>query len=470
MIGQEKNLLVEFLTYISKEDKEKLKLYINTSGKVKQVWDYSLNAARNKPLSKITLYDELKISHSHFDKICSELLQKCYNILVPERGLKLLSFLTTNTGWVKHLYAEINRQLKDISTLSQAEIKTFVYSCIEIHFSLAAIDRNEYVFKKIKQKFIELSPKNQQHNNLLLLTFKETTIEINSLLANAQFQGKEDQFYNKLKRLKPNFETTNPEICFEYFWLLIFLNQASLQFDNALLLIEEAKNILPLLLKDKKDLLHLKMAEILYQCSKFQDSYKVFSSLLKTNSETFPDIGYWYTKYLQICLITKNFDTAKWILDYKRKSRGEHFEKLISIRDIISFAKYYLLVGEYEEAFYFIRLGFTKNPKAKYFQYEIELRNLEAAYFYLSGNTQQALSFCKRNIIWLAHKGYNIKTSIYPKFFVVTKAIYNQNTLGKKIPKSAKSYWEELQLSNAAVYGILLNKINEIPLKNSKPN
>lgn len=470
MIGQEKNLLVEFLIFIQKEEKEKLKRHINTSGKVKQVWEYSLNAAQSKHLSKVKLYDELKISHSHFDKICSELLQKCYDVLVPERGLKLLSFLITNAGWIKHLYAEINRQLKDIFNLTQAEIKTFVYNCIEIHFSLAAIDRNEYVFKKIKQQFIELSPQNQQHNNLLLFTFKEITIEINSLLANAQFQGKEDQFFKKIKRLKPNFKTADSEITFEYFWLLIYLNQASFQFDNALLLIEEAKNILPLPLKDKKDLLHLKMAEILYQCSQFQDSYKAFSSLLKTNSETFPDIGYWYTKYFQICLITQNFDTAKWILDYKRKSRGEHFEKLIAIRDVISFAKYYLLAGEYEEAFCFIRLGFTKNPKAKYFQYEIELRNLEAAYFYLSGNTQQALCFCKRNIIWLANKGYNIKASIYPKFFVVTKAIYNQNTLGKKMSKNAKSYWEELQLSNAAVYGILLNKINEMPLKSSKPN
>lgn len=458
---QEKNLLVEFIKYISREEKEKLKLHLNTSGKVKQVWEYSLNAAQNKHLDKAKLFEKLKISHSHFDKITSELLQKCYDILFPERGLKLLTFLAANNGWGKHFYGEINRQLKEIGKLSETDVKNFIQQCIVLHFSISKIDRNEYIFKKLKSKFIELSPPELKQDNALWLAYKEVYLEIDHLFANSDTYDKAEFFDQKLSSLKPDFKTTSPEIIFEYFWTLIFAKQATSQHHQIFLLIDEAAEYLPKSATLEQDLLQLKKAETLYQCSRFQESYEAFSTLLKTNNEIYPRLGYWYTKYFQVCLITKHFDTAKWILDYKKSSRGANFEALIQVRDIISFAKYHILVGEYEQAFYFIRLGFIKNPKAKYFQYETELRMLEAAYFYLTGDTKQALTLCKRNIIWLNNNGYGVRTSIYPKFYVLFKAFYEQKTIGRSLKPREKLYLDNMLQSTAAVYGSILQRICE---------
>lgn len=454
-----KNLLAEFIAYLQPEHKRKLISNINTSGKVNTIWQNALKTSKSAILNKEKLLKELAITHSHFDKICSELLQKCYTILVPERGMKLIVFLTQHEAWNKHLYSEINHQLKHLSNTPKAEAYNFLKQCIAIHNNLSYISQNKYIFKKIEVLYLQLSP--QIENDKLWIAYKKIYSEINNVFAAATTNEKEEELNKKLNKLKPDFETVSSEVIFEYYWTAIFLKQAAMRFAEVLMLIDEVLLHISSSNKEMTALIRLKRAEVLYHHGVFEESYQEFQTLLKTNKETYPNLGYWYTKYLQISLITGHFETAKWILDYKRKSRGNHFEELIFPRDIISYAKYHILVGEYEKAFYFIRLGFAKNPKSKFFQYETELRMLETAYFYLSGNITYALYLCKKNIAWLHSKGYKSKSSIYPKFYLLLQSIFEMKTLKRNFKKHENEYYDEMLSGSAAVYGRILNLIKK---------
>jgi hypothetical protein len=147
------------------------------------------------------------------------------------------------------------------------------------------------------------------------------------------------------------------------------------------------------------------------------------------------------------------------MLGDKLKNLDDGQMQLMVPRDIFSFIKYFLFNGQYEEAFKFIQLGFEKNPKGKYFQYEIELRNLQTAYFFLSGKQEVAVQGCARHIKYLRFHGYGQNKSDYPYFYVLTRAIFDKKTGGGDLTAKEKQMLERYQRGSYAIYGRLLLKM-----------
>lgn len=455
------NQLIDFLIYLQPEEKQKLATSIKSSGKQAKVWQYALEKAQQGRYNKEEALKEINATDTHFEKMCSVLLSRCYTVLFPEGGLPLLRFLNSYMSYTRHFYMELNKQLKALSKMPKSEAKKFLKLCVSLHIDRPIAFRNETAFAKISKAYLSYTTPETKIEDRLFISCKEIWIEIDQAFASGKIDSKEIALNKRLKQLLPDFNKIGEDSIFEYYWTTIYLKHATFKYEEVVELINTA---LQLIRTSKANItqLRLKRAEAFYYVSRFEEAYKEFHDILYEKAdENIVNSGYFSTKFLQICLITGHFDKAKIMLDDIQRKAGVRFKELIAPRDIISFVKYHLLVGDYDKAIEYIRLGYEKNPRNKYFQYEIELRNLETAYFYLTNNELFAVQMCQKHIKFLRNHGYSVRDSLYAQYYVLIRLFYKVKYEQQQLFKKDWAMYEQFQTGSRAVYGRILKKIKE---------
>lgn len=454
------NLLYDFLRGLTEPDKRVLgAMYLD--GRSHQVWKLLMEQAVRFEFDRKKIEKQLQLSSAHFDKITSQLLSKCYEHLFKGDWEKLLSYLSMRSAYVKHFYHELKRQQIQIEkTQSKKEKIRFYKTTIDlIHYNMPIIHKNERVLEQMAKKYLAIE---RDKNSRLLMACKLLYVHIDKLFAAAKIIEQRAVVQKKIDGLGALPPSADAELTFAYYWLLIYFNNALEDFVASAAVSKEAL----LKLQPFTDVgigrmnvlrIELKLAELNYYLSNFEESFRMFNRLLKTaEAKANPDYSYNATKYLQVCLITGHLPEAKAILSERNTVTEKQLRAVILPRDIISFAKYYLFAGDLEKAFDYILLGFEKNPKGKYFQYEVELRHLQTAYFYLSNQKPLAVQVCNKHIKYLRSHGYGVKQSAFPYFYVLTKAMYNKRQQKKKLSKKENEMLQRYQLGSFGVYGKLL--------------
>ena len=449
------NLLFDFLKYIKEPYRKKIE-EIKLRGVMNEVWHLLLVQAEKDAYSRDKIEQELGISSSHFDKISSVLLSKCYQHLFANNILELLSFLSLRSAFVKNYYAELNRQIKVAEcSLDKSELANFYIANINfIHFNMPIIYKDKRVLKKLASKFLAIK---KDANSKLLISCKLMYIHIDTLFANGTIKSKEQEIRKKMDAWGGLPDNADEELTFAYYWLQLYFDNALENFANCMQLAKEAVLKLKKFSSKINDIqllrVELKISEMLYYHGQFDESFRNFEMWMKNeNAKALPDYNFYSTKYLQICLITGHLDQAKEIIAKMGDLQSDRVKQVLLPRDCISVAKYYLFSAQYEQAFTFIQLGFDKNPKGKYFQYEIELRNLQTAYFYLTNQQKLALQISTKHIKYLRSHGCGIRESNFPHFYVLVKAFCNKKALSDKELEMMHRY----QLGSYALYGRLL--------------
>lgn len=458
------NLLFDFLKNLQENERLKLKsLFLK--GRAKQVWEMLSKQASELKFDREKVETEIQISSAHFDKITSQLLSKCYEHLFDNDGLALLGFLSGRSSYAKHYYQEMKRQLSYAeANFSKKNLAVFYKTNISfIHFNMPIIHKDEDVLKMLAKKFLAVEKNKNAH---LLIECKLLYVHIDKLFAAAKIAEQATVVAKKIESLGKLPADADSELTFAYYWLKIYYYNAIENFAWSAVVSKDAINDLKKF-KDKANRMNLlrvelKLAELNYYLSNFEESFADFKRLLQTKeAKQNPDYNYITTKYFQVCLITNHLQEAEQIVEERKGFPHKQLRDVLLPRDIISFAKYYLFCGDYNQAFEYIQLGFEKNPKGKYFQYEIELRNLQTACFYLSGQKQLAVQMCKKHIKYLRNHGYGIKQSDFQYFYVLTKAMFDKSMRGKKISLKENEMLKRYQLGSYAVYGKLLLKMLE---------
>jgi len=438
-------------------------MQIAIKGRSAEVWQMLNGQVAQMQYDRGKIETKLGISSAHFDKITSQLLARCYECLFKDDWYELLSFLSERTAFVKHYYHELKRQQhKAEKTFSKKQLAEFYKANINfIHYKMPIIHKDEKVLEQLAKKFLAVE---KNKNARLLIECKLLYVQIDKLFAAAKIVTQSAVVYKKIEVLGKLPVGADAELTFAYYWLKIYYNNAIENFTESAAVSKEAVSALKKF-KDKTTRLNvlrveLKLAELNYYLSNFEESFIDFKRLLQTKeARQNPDYSYNSTKYLQVCLITNHLAEARQIVEERKNLPPRQLRELLLPRDIISLAKYYLFSGELEEAFYFIQLGFEKNPKGKYFQYEVELRNLQTAYFYLNNQKSLAVQMCNKHIKYLRSHGYGIKQSDFPFFYVITKAMYEKGKRGKKLSARENEMLERYQKGSYAVYGKLLLKM-----------
>lgn len=458
------SLLFDFLKHLSEEKKQKLKSLV-LKGRSAEVWLLLNKQIETMQYEREKIENTLSISSAHLDKITSQLLSKCYEHLFETNSIELLLFLSQHAAFVKHYYQEMKRQMSFAeANFTKKQLAEFYKANVNfIHFNMPIIHKDEEVLRMLADKYLAIE---KNRNSKMLIECKLMYVQIDKLFAAATIRGKAVQQKKKIEALGKLPNDANEELAFAYYWLRIYFNNAIEDFKESHTVTVEALSVLRKFKSEQNQIqilrIELKQAELLYYLSRFEESFQNFERWMKThNAKKIPDYPYYSTKYLQVCLITNHLEEAKNILAEKETLPLPHLKQALLPRDIISFAKYYLFAGLYDQAFDFIQLGFEKNPKGKYFQYEVELRNMQTAYFYLSNQKDIAVQMCAKHIKYLRSHGYSIRESNFPFFYVLTKAMYEKKKRGKKLSAKENEMLQRYQLGSYAVYGKLLLKMLE---------
>lgn len=461
------NLLFDFLKNLPDAELRIVK-FMQLKGTTGKVFDAMVTQAGKGTFDREAIQKQTGVSDSHFDKITSELLSKCYKTLFPNEGLDLLNFLSMRIAFNKHYYKELPRQLKRAEKLpGKAEKAVFYKGCIDHqHFNLPIMYKDIKVLTKLGENYIAMVPAAERKTATLIVQCRILFNKIDNLFAAATIKDTEGKFLEQLKKLGKPEDIEGHEPLFEYYWVRLYYYLAIEDFATAIEVTKEAIGQLSKWPHPQSALnilrLELKLSELYYFSNRFEDSFEKYRSVFAgPHADIIPERGYHTTKYVQICCITYHLKEAKAILDKMQTFYGDKLEQSLPVRDVFSFIKYYLFADEYDKAFEFLQLGFQKNPKARYFQYEIELRNLQVALFYLTGKKAMALQMCERNIKYLRSHGYSVKESNYPYFYILTRAIFEQSTTGRRFKAIEEEKMERYLRGSFGVYGRLLQKMQK---------
>jgi tetratricopeptide (TPR) repeat protein len=462
------NLLFDFLKNLPDAELRKVKA-MPLKGTTGKVFDAMVAQAAKGTFDREAIQKQTGVSDSHFDKITSELLSKCYKALFPAEGLDLLNFLSQRIAFNKHYYKELPRQLKHADKIADRKARAVFYKgCIDHHqFNLPIMYKDVKVLAKLGEKYITLVDASEKKNAKLIVQCRLLFNKIDNLFAAATIKDTEGKILQEFTKLGKPEDIKGHEPLFEYYWLKVYYYLAIEDFAEAIEVAKEAIAALHKWPHPQSALnilrLELKLSELYYFSNRFEESFEKYRSVFNgPHADIIPERGYHTTKYVQICCITYHLKEAKAILDKMRAFYGDKLQQSLPVRDVFSFIKYYLFAGEYDNAFEYLQLGFQKNPKARYFQYEIELRNLQVALFYLTGKRAMALQMCERNIKYLRSHGYSVKESNYPYFYILTRAIFEQSTTGRKFKAIEEEKMERYLRGSFGVYGRLLQKMQKV--------
>ena len=459
------NLLFDFLKNLGEPELARLAV-LKSRGNVQQVWQLINLQVKEGAFSKDKLLKDAGISAAHLDKITSELLAKCYETLFGDDKIALLDLLSLRLPYLKHFYSELTRQMKQVETELTPERRYHFYvACFDLmQANLPIAYRDEKVLKKLAAKSLSLFKGERKKHVALLVDCKLIINQTAKLFAAAEILAAKDTVEKKIDALGKLPETADEKLTFEYYWTKIYFYHAIEKFAECLELSYTAAATLKKFKSEVNTLqvmrIDLRAAELLYYLSKFEESFITYKNVMRSPLlAKIPERGYHTAKYLQVCLVTDNIKEAEEILTRRKKAAGDQLEKLLAPRDIFLFIKYYLFSGDYDDAFHFIQLGFEKNPKGQYFQYEVELRCLQTAYFFLTGQQEIAIEGCERHIKYLRSHGYGASKSDYPHFYILTKAIFDKKTSGQAFSVKQEKMLERYQKGSFALYGKLLNRM-----------
>ncbi|MCW5907529.1 MAG: hypothetical protein KIS94_06710 [Chitinophagales bacterium] len=464
------NLLFDFLQHLPQPELSKLQS-LSFKGTTGGVFKAMLQQSATGKFEREKIQKQFALSNSHFDKLTSELLSKCYKALYPEEGLPLLGFLSTRVVFNKHYYKELARQLRKLEQSgNKAALIELCKGCINhIHFNFPIMYKDSKVMQRLGRQYIAAVPQKQKAEVKFWVQCRVIYNQTDNLFAAAQMHVQGKKVFSAIEKLGKPQNIKSHELLFEYYWVLLYYYMAMENFPKGIEIAQEAIARLQKLPHENAALnilrFELKLSELFYFSSRFEESYTKYHSVFTgAAANIIPERGYHTAKYLQICFITGHLNDAKKILNNLLKFYGDKLEETIPVREIFSFIKYYLFAGDYDNAFRFLQLGFRKNPKGKYFQYEIELRNLQVALFYLTGRQEMALQMCERNIKYLRSHGYSVKESNYPYFYILTRAIFEQRTSGRKFKPIEEEKMQRYLRGSFGVYGQLLLKMQACKL------
>jgi hypothetical protein len=136
--------------------------------------------------------------------------------------------------------------------------------------------------------------------------------------------------------------------------------------------------------------LTLQFGESLYANDRFEDARQAYAPLFNPLSLGLPGLYYHAEKYIELCLIAQEFDHARTLIQDVYRLHLTYPLNINSLRGISSSLKLALLAGQPAEVPNLLNIGWTIIDKTSYFPHEMELRSLEAFYFFLYSDPELA--------------------------------------------------------------------------------
>lgn len=460
------NLLFVFLKNVKEPERSKL-ASISPRGTMGEVWLRMNEQTSQTEFDKQQILKDTGITLAHLDKITSELLARCYHAIFGDDEVALLNYLSSRVSMNRLFYAALPRYLKiKAETADTAANIAFVKECLDmIQSNMPLAYREEKTVKELSTRYVNLHTGDAKKSAAFFIECRLLLHKMERLFAALELTDRKDEIRKDIEALEKPEHKYDSTAVIEYYKLWLYFYQAAYEHEEGLTFALKARDFVQPFADEKnaREILRidLKINEFMYFTSRFGEAYQRYHLFVTTTDPVLmPDFYYHQTKYLQLAMITGHMDVAGAVFAKLFADYGARTAELMLVRDAVTYVKYCLLSRNYERAFQFIQLGFEKNFKATYFQYELELRNLQTAYFYLTGQQDIALETCRKHIKFLRNNGYTTTNSEYPRYFTLIKAIFDR--AGRPLRAQHQKTYERFQKGSFAIYGLLLTRMMEM--------
>ena len=431
-------------------------------GKEKRVFDFLLSY-RHKELPHLEqIVSELDVSGNHYYKICSVIIDKFYELLVPEKGYELL-YLLNRKGLYNLFTHELLMQEKALKSpnVKPEYIQKFYFNAFNLLQRVSAIDLNEDLILSYGNKYLHsIVVKREDDQYYVRCSFLATRLFL--LKATKKDIEVSASILKELQKIEKLLQNSN------HFSARFQLNRAmSVYYNHSVNEPEEVikyinnnidlMNSKPSAFKEEElPLAKCKIAEMEYNRSHFEVSYKMYSAIFEEYAEQLTNDFYHHAKFVQLALILNKFDKAEELI-------GQHFLVFLESKQpgtgtmaSLLYAKLYLFKDPLNGANKYIQSAKKLINKSFYLQYEFEVRILENIYLILSDDIKSAKSALKKNLKFMNSKGFTLKNSEMIFVFILLQEFLKPDYKVKGLNKRMQYRYDLLQMSYAAVYGKLL--------------
>ncbi|MFN0048137.1 MAG: hypothetical protein ACKVOU_03320 [Cytophagales bacterium] len=456
--------LQTFLNVLQPTEISKIKK-IRLIGKEKRVFDF-VYSYRYKDLPEVEeICKGMEITSTHFYKICSVLMDKFYEELIPERGYNLLFYLNRKDLY-NHFTHEMLMQEKYIlrDKESPAFLENFYLKCFELLQRVSAKNLDEELIVSYGDKYLAAKKNKKEHDEYYVRNSYLAT-KLYLLKATRKDIETSKEIYEELQKIEPVLvNSSNLQAKFQLNKALsVYYNHSSGEplrvieyLEKNLVLIEQHKDQFNV---EELALTKCKIAEMHYMNSDFEKSFSEYEKHFEQYKEVLENDFYHHAKFAQIALVISKYDFAKKLIDSKFGIFIDSKQPGSGTMGSLLLAKYYLLNNNFAEANKYIQNAKKLVSKSFYIQYEFETRILENVYFILINDVKQAKALLKKNIKFMNSKGFNLKNSEMIYVFILLQEILKPEFRDRNLSNRLLTKYDLLQKSYAAVYGKLLDLV-----------
>ncbi|MFN8285607.1 MAG: hypothetical protein U0V74_02585 [Chitinophagales bacterium] len=461
------SFLLELVRTLKKEEVQKL-LLMPVKGREEEVLQKTLSYRTTTDEVDSKIQEELGLSKSHFDKINSVLLEKCFGYLTDGSDAKVFTLLLQKQ-LLDLLYHEIKmREKAQLKTGKEKEIREFYLQAFLATRKIGVNKLDLALVSKYATEYLKHFPKAGLEDKAeIWLMYEHSALFYNSVMGNSV--SYEPQFWKVIHKWEKELKGKNLHRANFHLQLAKanFYDFCSSDGDNlinsletALQEFEAAKGGVPQALK-------------MYAFTKLAKAYcqtDQFEKALETYKESFaiwPDLKrnvYHPVMFAVIAIINHRFTEAEQMLNENTREVLTHRTDMGMFFNIArNYAVLHIHKNEFDKALEYIHMFLQVNRVETDLLGEILNRIVQNAYFAAIGDWETALSLVKKNKKFLANKPSSSMITEYEKFFNLLRSIIKHRANGDKLPVDFEEQMAAYQRNIAKLYGDLLLKVLKKP-------
>ncbi len=446
-------------------------------GKEKELFGFICSYANSAlPDTEIVL-KKVNLSNSHYYKIHSILLKKCYDWLVPTNTLDLLLFLKRKNlfNLLRHEILAQEKHLK--KNISESEI--FYLKCFHLFIDFPY----KYYDKELTDSFGAKYLKNKKvatETDKLYVKYHKLFSDVNRIAAKKNPIKALGISINDLYTEEKKLEKTTHHLAKYYLYRSICSYYTYYEKNNSKVIeylkkgIALKKHIAYFFPINIVQFLELLYADALFTNNNISEASEIYHSTFSSGvSEDMYGYHYHYEQFCLILIIENKFDSALSILNTTFQPCIDNKMDIYATRGAMTYAKLFISNNDLKNALTYLNIAKIINEKAFYLPFDIQLRVIENIYFFMKKDYEFAHQLATKNIKFLRSQEQG---KIFDDYILLWKFIQSLiNCIFKKVAmdKVLEDEFEYLHLRYINLYCNLISKIyyqTKIALKiNSKP-
>lgn len=436
-------------------------------GKEKEVYDLIRKHSQVSLPEIDVLLRTLSITDTHYYKINSVLLRKCYQELVPAQGLELLQYLK-----IKNLFSLLRHEIltqdkKSAAKKNAKEQEVFYLGCFHYFIDFPYKFYDKKMTDAFGEKYLRSKTRSSESDKLYV-QYHKLFSDVNRLAAKKNPQKALGLTADDLHAFEKKLSGTEHHLA-TYYLYRSFCSYYTYYEKNNEKLIEYLKKAISL--KDKisfffpiniGQFLQLLYADALFHNNKIKEAEEIYTKAFKDGvSENM--YGYYYhcEQYTLVSIILKRYEQSQQFLNKVFQPCIDNRMDIHATRGAMCFVKLYLSNGDLKQASSYLNIAKNINEKTFYLPFDVQLRVLENIYFFLKRDHEFAMQLANRNIKFLRAQEHATGLNDYLLLWKTIIGLLNSIDKGTEIEQTVLQDHERLSKQYRNLYCNLIEKLLE---------